>query len=168
MKLLGKVKAIQDGEMVLALDSLRDQVQAEGLDKEKSYTISINKVKSKRSLEQNRLLWALIGEIDQAISGRYADPWGIYIELLELAGAKSEVIIAPIAAERELKKSLRVVKLLRYAGDYKGIEMGEFRVFYGSSTFNTKEMTQLIDTALNYAENMDDIDTDYWRRVLGA
>lgn len=124
------------------------------------YAIEISKPRSKRSADQNALLWKIIHSIAEHEDGHLADDWGIYCALLELADAKHTDIVAPAEAEEEFHKvqGLRAIKVLRPA-QQEGYLI--YRLYPGSSTFNTKEMTKLIDVALDYAAQIG-LDTAYY------
>ena len=80
------------------------------LDMEKFYVCDIKEPKSKRSLEQNRLLWKLIHAIAKETNH---DDMEIYCTALERADAKSDYIITAIDMEDALRKSFRGVKFIR-------------------------------------------------------
>ena len=53
------------------------------LDKNELYSIVISKAKDKRTEQQNKYMWALIGEIDKARNGdRSNEDYDIYLEAL--------------------------------------------------------------------------------------
>lgn len=160
-----KVMEDEDGSGVLILDiiSYGDLLQLKELSKEETLAIDINIKKSKRSLDQNKYMWALIRDIDIARNGRSTTnaSWDIYIELLERAGVKSDVIAAPEAAEKELKKSFRAIKYLYKHSEDKAV----YKVYYGSSKFSISEMKELIDNLLDMAAE-EDINTGYWEEIL--
>lgn len=139
--------------------------QAEELPADAPLAVDICPVKSRRSLEQNKFMWALIAEIDRARNGgRAADEWAVYVEALERAGAKFEYIACLTTAEEMLKKAFRAVKYVKPFEGGKG-EMGVYKCFYGSSKMNTKEMGELIETILDMAAE-EGINTAYWEGVL--
>ncbi len=122
----------------------------EDIDKSKVYEISLKEKKSQRSIQQNDLLWAIISDIAE-VQG-YKDSWKLYLQILKKAGAKTTKIPIIEEAIPELKKAFRIVEPL-----YKlKIEDGELvlcECYHGSSSFNTKEMTELIETSLEWASN---------------
>lgn len=124
------------------------------------YALEITKPRSKRSLDQNSLLWKIIHDIAEKEDGYLADDQKTYCILLEMAGAKYQDLVASVDAGEELKKvpGFRAIKVLR-PSEKEGFLI--YRWYYGSSTFNTKEMTNLIDVALDYASKVG-IDTAYY------
>ena len=121
------------------------------------YTIEIKTPKSKRSLDQNNLLWELIGKIAKVTN---IDDMDIYCQLIEMAGAKYDyLMVLPEAVDR-LKKAYRAVKVLKDI-EHNGKMFKAVKAFYGSSTMNTQEMTELINITLDYAEQSG-IDTSFY------
>lgn len=118
--------------------------------KNEPYAIEISKPRSKRSNDQNALLWKIIHDIAEHEDGHLAKDWDTYCALLELTDAKHTDLVAPAEAEEDFRKvqGLRAVKVLRPA-QQDGYLI--YRLYPGSSTFNTKEMTKLIEVALDYA-----------------
>ncbi|MCR0204974.1 recombination protein NinB [[Clostridium] innocuum] len=124
------------------------------------YALEISKPRSKRSIKQNKLLWKIIHDIAEQEDGHLANDWDTYCALLELAGAKYEDLAAPEEAEETFRKveGLRAIKILRHA-QQEGYLI--YRLYPGSSTYDTKEMTKLIDVALDYAAKIG-LDTAYY------
>ena len=114
------------------------------LDMTKLYTVEIKEPKSKRSLEQNRMLWQLIHSIAKK---HHQDDMEVYCALLERADAKSEYIITAFDMEDDLRKCFRGVRFIRKQ-EVNGKECNIYKVYIGSSKMNTKEMTELLDITL--------------------
>lgn len=169
MKLIGthdRTIRDYDGNAIVSftVPNIRHQNMLKELDPEKTYSIEVKEVKKKRSIEQNKYMWALINEIDIKINGRPCDDWEIYIMALERAGAKCEYIAALPETEQALKANFRAIKFIKDV-DLNGKPGRMYKVFIGSSKMDTKEMTLLIDTILDIAEEVG-IETDYWKEVL--
>lgn len=161
---LDEIKAEGD-KLVLSLstnDPFYKMRIRELLSDKHKYTVDFTKYREKRSLEQNAKLWKLLEEIDHAVNGeRSNDSWSIYIQALERAGAKKDTIQCKQAAENDLKETFRAVRPMMYFKDGTAI----YEVYYGSSRMNTTEMSKLIDTVLDMAEEAG-IDTYAWRDDL--
>ena len=144
-----------DAEVTFKISNYRDKEIIKELQKDVPYRIGCDVIKSKRSIEQNKLLWSLIHEIN-VVRGteRATDDWGIYIEALERAGAKYEYIAVLPQAESILKENFRAIKLMN-SFEHNGRTFNSYKVFYGSSKMNTKEMTMLLETVLDMAAEMD-------------
>lgn len=111
------------------------------------YSLDIKVPKSKRSLDQNRLLWEIIGQISKELN---IDDLDIYAYLIEKTNAKYDEIIVKAEAIERLRTMYRAVKVIRPTKEH-GESFVVARIYYGSSQFNTKEMTDLINHALDYA-----------------
>ena len=157
MKVIGKVnKRVinEDGnlELTLEINNLYHQEQIKELKKDVNYRIEIEEVKSTRSIYQNNLMWKIIHDIAIARGGDRAseDDWNIYLEALERTGAKFEYIAVLPQAEDILKKQFRAIKLMN-SFEHKGKTFNQYKVYYGSSKLNTKEMSLLLEMVKDIA-----------------
>lgn len=130
------------------------------------YMVSIEQKRNKRSLDQNRYFWALLGEITKKENGDLKEINNLYVHLLKMAGAKYEVcMIKHEALERfkSLYRDVMVVKQTTINNELYDL----LYAFYGSSKFDSKEMTTLIDVTLNYAYEVGvDSVKNYWEGIL--
>lgn len=144
-----------DTEVTFKISNYRDKEVIKELQKDVPYRISCNAAKSKRTIEQNKLLWSLIHEINVARgTERATDDWNIYIEALERAGAKYEYLAILPEAEELLKDQFRAIKLMN-SFEHNGRTFNSYKVFYGSSKMNKEEMKLLLETVLDMAAEMD-------------
>lgn len=111
------------------------------LDIDKQYVVEIKEPKSKRSLEQNKLLWTLIHKIAKET---YQDDMTVYCSALERADALSDYVITAIDMENALRKSFRGVQFLRMQ-EVNGKECFVYKVYLGSSKMNVAEMNELLE-----------------------
>lgn len=130
MKIAGTIKEILPELLKLEMDKL--------------YICEIKEPKSKRSLQQNKLLWKLIHSIAKET---YQDDNDVYCGLLERADALSDYVITAIEMAEDLRKSFRGVKFVRMQ-EVNGRDCYVYKVYLGSSKMDTKEMTELLDTTL--------------------
>ena len=130
MKTAGKIKEI-------VADLLK-------LDMDKFYICEIKEPKSKRSLEQNKLLWKLIHRIAKET---YQDDLDVYCGGLERADALSDYVITAVDMEEALRKSFRGVKFIRMQA-VNGKECFVYKVYLGSSKMDTTEMNELIEITM--------------------
>ena len=113
------------------------------VDKLKDCKLSIKAVKyrQKRSLDSNAYAWLLIQKIAEAVN---SDKWSIYLECLKkYSRAFSHVIVKPEAVEKMKELYRTCVDLGEISVN--GTKGHQLQVYYGSSTFNTKEMSVFID-----------------------
>lgn len=144
-----------DVEVTFLIKNYRDKEIIKDLVKETPYRLNMNIIKSKRSIEQNSLMWALIHEISIARGTERAnDDWDIYLEALERAGAKFEYIAVLPEAERLLKESFRAIKLMN-TFKYNDKVFNCYKTYYGSSKMDSKEMTLLLETVFDMAAELE-------------
>lgn len=113
------------------------------IDKLKDSKLSIKAVKhrEKRSLDSNAYAWVLMQKIAEAVN---SDKWSIYLECLKkYSRAFSHVIVKPEAVEKMKELYRTCVDLGEISVN--GKTGNQLQVYYGSSTFNTKEMSVFID-----------------------
>ena len=127
MKIAGKITEIVSELLKLDLDKL--------------YSVEVKEAKSKRSLEQNKLLWSLIHKIAKET---HQDDMDVYCGALERADAKSDYVITATDMEDALRKQFRGVKFIRKQ-EVNGKECNVYKVYLGSSKMNTKEMNELLE-----------------------
>ena len=133
MKTAGKIKEI-------ITDLLK-------LDMDKFYICEIKEPKSKRSLEQNKLLWKLIHHIAKETQ---QDDMDVYCAILERADALSDYVITATDISEALRKSFRGVRFMRMQ-EVNGKDCYIFKVYIGSSKMNTAEMNELIEITMQVA-----------------
>ncbi|MGJ0961697.1 hypothetical protein ACR75P_08430 [Faecalicoccus pleomorphus] len=156
----------EDGSMnvTFKVDNWRYRNYLQKLDK-KEYSIVLSDVRNSRTLQQNKYLWALIHEISENENAQSNDDIEMYCYLLRMAKAKYTFVSVIEDGLEDLKKEMRYVEVIEYETRPNGKRFANCRVFLGSSKFDTKEMAKLIDTTIEYAENLG-IDTAYYREVL--
>lgn len=126
------------------------------MDLDKYYDVSIKEPTNKRSLQQNKMLWSLIHSIAKATNQEDND---VYCALLEKADALSDYIITAVEMEDALRKSFRGIKFMR-TQEVNGKDCYIYKVYLGSSKMNTKEMTELLETAIQIASELE-IEVEY-------
>lgn len=108
-------------------------------------TVKIDKYRERRSLNANAYAWCLIGKIGNAIRQSKED---VYFQMLKRYG-QSEMI--SVIAHIPIKE---YVKYCEEAGEstLNGKLFKHYRVFKGSSEFDTKEMSIFIDGIVSEAQ----------------
>ena len=118
----------------------------------KEYVLELKEFRSKRSLNQNRMMWAIIRAI-ASHPDMNQNEVEIYISSLEEANAKYIYLMGTKEAEEELKKNFRAVKVVRPTME-KGKEYIVYKCFVGSSKMDTKEMTKLLEIVISWAQEL--------------
>jgi hypothetical protein len=148
-----------NGDIVLELTidgyyNMRKATQVYNDLKDKEIHATLKEFKSSRSIEQNDMLWGIITQISDKVNGSHQeqDLMNVYGTILQRANIKREYIRTLVQAKDILEQSFRAVLEVPNSRKIEnGKETVGFWVYYGSSTFDTKEMTQLIDVALDTA-----------------
>ena len=103
-----------------------------------------SKAKKKRSLDANGLFWSLVGQIAKALS---EDKWMIYLALLKSYGKFTYLCVRPNAVEA-VKKQWRETEVVGEV-EINGQKAVQLLCYYGSSTYDSKEFSHLIDGTIS-------------------
>lgn len=109
--------------------------------KEKPLTIIAKIFRKKRSKDANAYAWVLMQKIAEAV---HSDKWSVYLEMLEkYSRVFTHVIVRPDVVPR-FEAEWRTVRNLGKitVNGQTGIQL---QLYFGSSTFDTKEMSVFID-----------------------
>ena len=153
MEIKGRLEAINrvDGRTYFALSTPEGSAAAE-LEKMKDNELRIKVVRYRknRSLDANALLWACINDIANAVE---LDTWTVYLDLLRSYGKSTFIIVRPnmVDSVREQWREIREVGPI----EVKGKKAVQLQCFFGSSTYNTEEMSRLINGALQQMQDLD-------------
>ena len=104
----------------------------------------VEKHKQKRSLDANGMLWACISDIAKAL---HNDKWNIYLLMLKRYGKFSYVLVDPKAVD-SMKSQWREIEEVGEV-DVNGRKAVQLLCYYGSSTYNTKEFSDLLDGVIS-------------------
>lgn len=169
MKLIGNYARIAKNENFETeiTFTIRDHYKylVQDLNKEDLYSVVISKAMDKRTEQQNKYMWALIGDIDKVRNGERSNgDYEIYLEALVKAGAKYTYLLVEPQAEKMLRESFRAIKLVRKV-EFNNKIFNDYKCFYGSSKMNKTEMHRLLEVLLDMASECG-IDTSYWIDIL--
>lgn len=131
--------------------SLNEKVEGE-IDKIKDLeklSIKAVKFRRKRSLDANAYMWVLLSKIAEVIHSNKDD---VYIEMLSRYGVFTHIIVKPSVVNK-VKAEWRTVRVLGEitVNGSSGIQL---QCFFGSSTYDTKEMSTLIDGVVTEAKEL--------------
>jgi hypothetical protein len=120
-----------------------------------------------RTLNQNAMLWKLIGDISLKENGKRnrETDMEIYRRILKLSGASVEVFsIRKDALPGFIRKTKPIFSAHEVAMEWtsKGTEWVMVYGYYGTSQMDTSEMGKVIDRTLEYAAEIG-LDAEYWR-----
>lgn len=123
--------------------------------KQKLYEAVLKEHKKKRSLDANAYAWVLIGKLAEAMR---LSPTEVYVEAIQNIGGNYEVI--PIR-EEAVDKFTEVWK--KQGLGWPCVDMGpskiqgyrNLRAYYGSSTYDTRQMSLLIEALIQDCKALD-------------
>lgn len=118
--------------------------EIEQLVDEPKVQMSIAKYRAKRSLNANALLWHCLGKIADALR---ADKWDIYLRMLRRYGQFTYICVKPQAVEA-VKEQWRECEEIGTV-DINGQEAVQLLCYFGSSTYNSKDFSVLLDGVIS-------------------
>jgi len=106
----------------------------------KQLDVEIKVHRNRRSLDSNAYLWVLLEKLATALHTTKDE---LYLLILERYGVFTHMIVKEVAAER-IMREWRTVRNLGpvTVGGTKGVQL---QCYFGSSTYDTAEMSRLID-----------------------
>lgn len=111
--------------------------------------IEARKHRERRSLDANAYLWVLLQKIAVEIG---SDKWAVYLEMLKQYGKFTHVIVKPNVVDR-VKQEWRATEEVGEV-TVNGQTGVQLRCYFGSHTYNTKEMSILIDGVVHEAKEL--------------
>ncbi len=117
--------------------------------KDKPLNLDIKQYREGRSKDANALLWACLGEIAAALR---TDKWSVYLQMLKRYGQYTYVCVPPKAVEMT-KKQWRECEEVGQI-NINGREAVQMLCYFGSSTYDTKEFSILLDGVISEMKEM--------------
>lgn len=146
MEFTGKIKDFNNSIISIELFGAK-QITSKLLNAEK-LSIKIDKHREKRSLDANGLLWKACTVLAEALNTSKDD---VYFEMLKRYG---QTFVCKIPNEH-IEKFKRQYKYCEQHEKLPPEERAQyFRVWLGSSNYNTKEMSVLLDGVMSEIEDM--------------
>lgn len=111
--------------------------------------IKAEKFRDKRSLDANAYMWVMLQKMADVLKTSKDE---LYLEMLGRYGVFTHIIAKQKAVER-VKKEFRTVRELGEV-TVNGTTGIQLQIYYGSSTYDTKEMSVLIDGVVNECKDL--------------
>lgn len=105
--------------------------------------------KEKRSLDANALLWLCLGRIAEALR---SDKWDVYLQMLKRYGKYTYICVKPAVVDA-VKAQWRECEEIGTV-NINGKEAVQMLCYFGSSTYNTKEFSVLLDGVISEMKEM--------------
>ena len=148
MEIRGKITSLDKNLAYIEFNSSMDKIKCL-IGKE--LDIQLKEHKEKRSLNANAYAWVLMQKIAEVI---HSDKWSVYLQMLQLYSTSFTHIIVKEEAIPKLKEMYRTCVEL---GEVviNGVRGIEVQVYFGSSTFNTKEMSVFLDGIVRECKDLE-------------
>lgn len=105
--------------------------------------------RQKRSLDANALLWVCLGKMAEALQ---ADKWAVYLQMLKRYGQFTYICVKPHVVD-SVKAHWRECDVIGEV-DINGQKAVQMLCYFGSSTYNTKEFSVLLDGVISEMKEM--------------
>lgn len=155
MEFTGRVLSVskdwQTGQLQIAFSVNEPSVASAVDDIRQCEKLSIRAVKfrAKRSLDANALLWLCLGRIADALR---ADKWDIYLQMLKRYGKYTYICVKPNVVDA-VKAQWRECEEIGEV-DINGRKAVQMLCYFGSSTYDAKEFSRLLDGVISEMQEM--------------
>lgn len=118
--------------------------------------------RNKRSLDANAYLWVLLRKMAEVLR---TDKWPLYLQMLKRYGQFTYIVVKESAVEA-VKKQWRECEEVGEI-DIHGEKAIQMLCYYGSSTYDTKEMSVLVDGVVGECQelNIEVLPPDELKRI---
>ena len=141
-----------DGQLVLDIDSHQQEAVAEWAETYKAGDVDINRVRQKRSLDANAYLWVLCDKIAERLNMGAEE---VYKELVRRVGVFEDLLVYD-TAKAAFQQTWATRGIGWFTAEMPSRINGatKLRAYIGSSVYDTKQMSRLIDEAVSEAKSM--------------
>ena len=115
----------------------------------KKLRIEAKKYRNRRSLDANAYLWVLLQKIAEVLR---TDKWSVYLQMLKRYGQFTYIVVKPGAVEA-VKKQWRECEEIGEI-DVNGTKAVQMLCYYGSSTYDTKDFSILLDGVVSECKEL--------------
>lgn len=147
-----RIALLLDGQTEITFTAPKSVLRAfDGLT-DKPLTITVKEYRPKRSLSQNAYLWVLLDKLAEKLNRSKEDIYKIYV--------KDYGVFEPLPIRNDAVEGF-IAKWSKNGLGWFCEDLGESKLngytkllaYYGSSTYNSKEMTRLIDAVIQDCED---------------
>ena len=143
---------LASGKYQVTFEVNERQALLEGFDEIKDcekLEIKATKYRQKRSLDANAMLWLCLGRIATALK---SDVWEVYLQMLKRYGKFTYIVVKENAVEA-VKTQWRETEIVGEV-TVNGKKAVQMLCFFGSSTLNSKEFSNLLDGVFSEMKEM--------------
>lgn len=118
--------------------------------KGKELAVEIKQYRAKRSLDANAYLWVLLSKMANVLHTTKDE---LYLQVLERYGVFTHIVVKPNVVGRVMEewRTVRELGEVKING-HTGVQL---QCYFGSSTYNTKEMSVLVDGVVSECKELD-------------
>ena len=156
MEFTGQIKGISNdfvsGETLITFSVNENTTvlpEYEKLKNCKKLRIKAVQYREKRSLDANAYLWVLLQKIAEVLR---TDKWSVYLQMLKRYGQFTYIVVKPGAVEA-VKKQWRECEEIGEI-DVNGTKAVQMLCYYGSSTYDTKDFSILLDGVISECKEL--------------
>lgn len=115
----------------------------------KTLDVTIKKYRKKRSIDANAYLWQLLAKMAEVLE---TDKWFVYLKMLKIYGKFTHIVVKPtvVDAMKLQWREIEVVGEIEVNGQV-GVQL---LCYFGSSSYDTKEMSVLINGVVSEAKEL--------------
>ena len=146
-----KIQFTESGhEIVLSVPKCEIAELKEAVKSGKKLDVEIKVYRNKRSTDANAYMWVLLSKIADVL---HTDKDEVYLQMLERYGVFTHIVVKPNVVDR-VKAEWRTVRELGEVtiNGQTGIQL---QCYFGSSTYNTKEMSVLVDGVVSECKELE-------------
>lgn len=145
----GITRNFENGKIQLMFEFEQDVSGCVDEIKDSVLTIIVKKLRKKRSLDANALLWHCLGKMAVELN---ADKWDIYLLMLKRYGKYTYIVVKENAVKsmKEQWRECEVVGEIN-VNDQNGVQM---LCYFGSSHYDTKEFSALLNGVISEMKEM--------------
>lgn len=131
---------INEKESIREIDKIKDC---------EKLSIEAKKYRERRSLDANALLWKCLGQLAEAL---HSEKWEVYLLMLKRYGKFTHMMVEEDAVEAT-KLQWRECEIVGYI-TVNGKKFAQMLAYFGSSRYNTKEFSHLLDGVISEMREM--------------
>lgn len=118
------------------------------------YDVEIKKRGASKTYEQVKKLWATIDDISRAEYGDVSQSTNIYLQILNMAGVRTDKVLIPEEAVKDLKKKTKALAVIsRETINHKPYAVVNV-CFAGISEMTKGEVANVIESAIRWATEL--------------
>lgn len=152
----GRMATAENGDLELTIlikgnsdITVAKHVASELKTRNKKFSFEVKEDRAKRSLNANAYLWALLEQMAHVLNTSKDE---VYLQMLERYGVFTYLAVKPSIVER-VEQEWRCIRNLGEA-TVNGKKAIQLQCYFGSSTYDTKEMSRLLDGVVSEAKEL--------------